>query len=116
MKSEFLQRYRAILINQRDELLLRLNRHAHIPSTSVGTEERDPADQANVATDRNLTSNIATSEDHLLEKIETALQRTEDGTYGICTDCGADIPEERLLAKASVSLCVPCQTLKEESM
>jgi DnaK suppressor protein len=50
---------------------------------------------------------------NLLQKIDLALSRLEAGTYEECANCGDAIPLERLVAKPSVSLCVPCQELKD---
>jgi len=39
-----------------------------------------------------------------------ALRRIQDGTYGICADCGKRIPAARLQAKPEATRCVACQT------
>ena len=44
----------------------------------------------------------------LLAQVVTALQKIEDGTYGICADCGKSIPVARLDALPSATLCVDC--------
>jgi RNA polymerase-binding transcription factor DksA len=43
-----------------------------------------------------------------LGEIDAALARIEAGTYGRCTGCGADIPEERLELRPFASRCVAC--------
>jgi DnaK suppressor protein len=43
-----------------------------------------------------------------LEDVERALEKIDDGTYGICDRCGALIPEERLEARPWTSLCIAC--------
>jgi len=48
-----------------------------------------------------------------LQLIEAALKRIEDGTYGRCMDCGADIPEARLEAKPYAACCVDCKSTRE---
>ena len=50
------------------------------------------------------TSNI---EKHL-EKIEAALERMEEGTYGTCSKCGVEISEDRLRAFPPAETCVDC--------
>jgi RNA polymerase-binding protein DksA len=52
---------------------------------------------------------LADHESKLLADIDAALGRLEAGGYGICTSCGRDIPEARLLATPTVQTCVPCQ-------
>jgi DnaK suppressor protein len=44
----------------------------------------------------------------MLEDVDRALQKLEDGTYGICDSCGAEIPPERLEARPWSVLCVDC--------
>ena len=43
-----------------------------------------------------------------LARTERALEKLDDGTYGICDRCGALIPEERLEARPWTSLCISC--------
>jgi RNA polymerase-binding transcription factor DksA len=45
--------------------------------------------------------------------IRAALGRIEDGTYGRCLDCGAELPPERLDARPEASRCVRCQAKSE---
>jgi len=51
---------------------------------------------------------IAQNEEGLLESVDDALKRIEDGTYGVCEDCGESIPLERLDAIPFTPLCVHC--------
>jgi RNA polymerase-binding transcription factor len=44
-----------------------------------------------------------------LSKIDEAIQRLEDGTYGICPECDVEISEARLTALPFASLCRDCQ-------
>ena len=47
------------------------------------------------------------------EEALEALRRLENGTYGICTDCGRTIPERRLSARPEATRCVVCQSMRE---
>lgn len=53
-------------------------------------------------TARALTKSVA--------QIDRALEKLDDGTYGVCDICGTEIPEERLEAIPATSLCVQCST------
>lgn len=44
-------------------------------------------------------------------RLRAALDALEAGTYGVCVDCGAEIPEGRLRALPDAVRCVPCQRL-----
>lgn len=47
-----------------------------------------------------------------IKTIEAALQRMEEGTYGICVECGAEIPYERLEIIPETPYCVQCAAKK----
>jgi DnaK suppressor protein len=49
-----------------------------------------------------------------LAKIDDALRRVEEGTYGTCAECGNEISEARLRALPFASLCISCQERAEE--
>lgn len=49
-----------------------------------------------------------------LTKIDEALRKLDEGTYGICEDCGEEIPPERLEVMPFAILCRDCQEKKEE--
>lgn len=60
---------------------------------------------------------LATVNRHVTElrDIEAALARLEDGSYGVCTDCGRDINVRRLEAYPTAQRCVECQGLYEKT-
>jgi DnaK suppressor protein len=48
-----------------------------------------------------------------LKKIDVALQKMEDDTYGECENCGEQIAVARLLARPVAQLCIDCKTAQE---
>lgn len=44
-----------------------------------------------------------------------AMDRLREGTYGLCADCGCEIPERRLRALPTATLCVRCQEAREST-
>jgi len=58
---------------------------------------------------------LARNAQAMLEDVERALARMDDGTYGICERCGKEIPRERLEAFPQATLCVPCKLEVERS-
>jgi len=50
-----------------------------------------------------------------LREIEAARRRLDDGTYGICADCGAAIGFDRLRAEPAAARCVECQARHEKT-
>lgn len=74
----------------------------------------DPADRATAESDRSFTLRIRDRERRLIRKIRSALQRIDDGTYGVCEECGDDISIARLKARPVTRLCINCKSKQEE--
>ena len=70
-------------------------------------DEHDP-EGATIAFERSQVAALVTQAREQLDEIAAALTRLDDGSYGICDRCGATIPPERLEARPSSVLCVPC--------
>jgi DnaK suppressor protein len=62
---------------------------------------------------RNLTLRIRDRERKLITKIDEALGRIDDGTYGVCEECGGLIGVERLKARPVTTLCIQCKSEQE---
>lgn len=74
----------------------------------------DPTDRATLESDRNFELRIRDRERKLILKINEALTRVENGTYGICTECGKEISEKRLGTRPETTMCIVCKTKEEE--
>ena len=74
----------------------------------------DVSDQASAEVDQNFSMRIRDRERKLLKKIDEALDRMNDATYGICEQCGGDIPYKRLKARPVTTLCIECKTAQEQ--
>jgi DnaK suppressor protein len=74
----------------------------------------DPTDRATLESDRNFTLRIRDRERKLIGKIKDALERIENGTYGICESCEEDISDERLKARPVTTLCIACKQKQED--
>jgi RNA polymerase-binding transcription factor len=74
---------------------------------------KDVDDHAVEDLTRDLEFALAQMRTATLQRIDDAIRRLRDGTYGICTDCGADIAQARLEALPFASLCRYCQAERE---
>jgi DnaK suppressor protein len=74
----------------------------------------DPADRATAESDRAFVLRLRDRERKLIKKIQDALQRIEDGEFGICVECGEDISVARLKARPVTQLCINCKSKQEE--
>jgi DnaK suppressor protein len=73
----------------------------------------DPTDRASMESNRNSELRIRDRERKLIFKIQEALQRLNDGEYGICQECGEEIGIERLKARPVTTLCIACKSNQE---
>ncbi len=73
----------------------------------------DPTDRASAESDRSFELRIRDRERKLLGKIKAATERIQDGTYGVCDECGDDIGFKRLDARPVTTLCIACKTAQE---
>ena len=73
----------------------------------------DPVDRASLESDRNFLLRVRDRERKLMAKIQEALQRIEDGEFGICEECGCEISEGRLEARPVTTLCIECKEDQE---
>ena len=70
-----------------------------------------PADSEDRATDlenQDALEGIENSENQEIQQIGQALKRIAEGTYGVCTQCGADIDPKRLKALPNATRCISC--------
>lgn len=81
------------------------------------TEETfpDPTDRATLESDRNFMLRIRDRERKLIVKIREALERIEDGNFGVCELCGDDIGIDRLKARPVTTHCIECKRREEAS-
>ena len=73
----------------------------------------DWTDQASVETDQNFVLRLREREQQLLKKINDAIERINDETFGICEVCGGQISLKRLKARPVTTLCIDCKTKQE---
>jgi RNA polymerase-binding protein DksA len=113
-------RFREVLLEEQRRVKAALeNLHEEHPGTisdESGEEvayDNHLADTATETYDRELDYTLEENSEHVLADIDAALGRIDDGTYGICTNCGTPIPEERLEARPWATLCIDCQREQE---
>ena len=112
MNKRKLGQYRKLL----EQSLERLVEEASETLNGMSAEKAlfpDPTDRAALESNRNFLLRIRDRERKLLVKIQETLKRIDDGTFGICQECGEDISESRLKARPVATLCVECKRMQE---
>ena len=112
MRKRELGAFRKLLNERRQELVAEASRT--VDGMGENREQfPDPTDRASLEGNRNLVLRIRDRERKLITKIDEALGRIEDGSYGKCEECGQDIGIERLKARPVTTLCIDCKSLQE---
>lgn len=73
----------------------------------------DLIDLASMEIDSALSFRIRERDGRLAEKVRQALNKLQEGTFGICEECGRPIPERRLRARPVARLCIKCKEKQE---
>ncbi len=106
------EHFRKILVKQLEDLVGKLGMTVDELSTNPESFP-DLTDRASAETDRNFDLRIRDRERKLVLKIQQAIKRIEDGTFGICEVCGGSIDLKRLEARPVTTLCIECKTEQE---
>jgi DnaK suppressor protein len=113
MDEKTKEHFRAKLLAWREELI-----HDAAETVDDMSEEKaqfaDPTDRATLETDRNFLLRIRDRERKLITKIDQALGRLKEDTFGECESCGGAIETKRLEARLVSTLCIACKAKQEE--
>ena len=114
MKKKDVEYFRQFLSKRLEELL---SQAEDTVSGMTDPKENfpDPTDRAALEADRNFMLRIRDRESKLIRKIKSALERIENGTFGVCETCGGEISVNRLKARPVTSQCIDCKA-KEEAL
>ena len=112
MRKRELDSFRVLLEERRQELMIEASRT--VDGMGEGREQfPDPTDRASLEGNRNLMLRIRDRARKLISKIDEALERITDGSYGKCEECDGDIGLERLRARPVTTLCIDCKSVQE---
>ncbi len=116
LSKQKIANYKKILLENKDRVLSDVQ---HLENDSLRNSQRDSAgditgwathmaDAGTDAAERETNLELAASEQKIVEKINHALKRLEEGLYGSCELCNGEISEERLNAIADSTVCMKC--------
>ncbi|MDC0855598.1 TraR/DksA C4-type zinc finger protein [Candidatus Pelagibacter sp.] len=83
-------------------------------SLDANSVSADIVDQASSYTDKNVEMKAINRQIKLISKIDQALKRITDGTYGFCAETGEPIGIKRLMARPVAELCIAAQEKHEK--
>ncbi len=113
MDAERLDMFRKLLLNRLTALQVGAGQ-------AIGglVQEREPlADAVDIASEESSREFTLRMHEHdlaLVKEIRSALQRVDNGEYGLCIACGEEILEKRLMARPMATHCIDCKTEAEQ--
>lgn len=122
MNKKDLKFFKELLAKRKTDLAKGID---HIANDALKTSQRDAAGDlsayslhmADMATDnydREFSLGLADNEQKILNRINAALEKIDDNTFGLCELCEKKISKVRLKAVPYAELCVPCQEKQEK--
>jgi DnaK suppressor protein len=107
MNNKFVQEMKDSLLSQKHAIITKSSRSIEVDTDGDETDEI----QANVIIE--IENQLETRDLARLKKINEALDRIDDKSYGICQDCDEEIPEKRLMMNPYFITCVLCSEERE---
>ena len=113
-RKKFLAKMREQLGEMKTKLLSEIDSELRAEREANKDEGMDTYDLASEERDREINFILSDRERVKIKQIDDALDRLDQGTYGVCESCGLEIAEERLQAMPFTRLCRDCQQEQEK--
>tara|TARA_B100000073_G_scaffold143282_1_gene117868 strand:- start:53 stop:469 length:417 start_codon:yes stop_codon:yes gene_type:complete len=107
--------FRNKLIEWKKDLIKTNNEALYNSSLDDNSTSADIVDQASSYTEKNVEMRAINRQIKLISKIDAALKRIKDGTYGFCEETAEPIGLKRLMARPVATLCIAAQEKHEKN-
>ena len=114
MCAKHLAFFKQKLIDWRSDLIKTNNEALYNSSLDDNSASADIVDQASSYTEKNVEMRAINRQIKLISKIDSALNRIKNGTYGFCEDTGDPIGLKRLMARPVATLSIAAQEKHEK--
>ena len=115
MCAKHLAFFKQKLINWKNELKKSSSEALYNSSLDDNSTSADIVDQASSYTEKNVELRAINRQIKLISKIDSALKRIQNGTYGFCIETGEPIGLKRLMARPVATLCIAAQEKHEKN-
>jgi DnaK suppressor protein len=113
LKKKELKRFRDLLLEKKDEILRNAKRTLNEDMMLDQDDLPDEMDLASSEYLQSFTFRLRGREKTFLKKIDYALTKIDDGSFGICEECEEPISVKRLEARPETTLCIRCKEDQE---
>ena len=114
LKKKDLKRFREILLAKKKEILRNAQRTLNEDMTLDANDLPDEMDLASSEYIQSFEFRLRGREKSLLSKLDLALKKIDDGTFGICEICEEEISIKRLEARPVTTMCIRCKEEQEK--
>jgi DnaK suppressor protein len=114
MNRKQLDKYKTLLEEKRQRLLDRVMAARESEQEGPSEDAPDLGDRALSTVTRDLSYRLSASERDILRRVDDALDRIENGSYGECLACGKKVQTGRLDAVPWARHCIECQELQDQ--
>jgi len=115
MCAKHLEFFKKKLLEWKKDLKKLNNEAIYNASMDDNSSSADIVDQASSYTEKNVEMRAINRQIKLISKIDGALKKIQDGTYGFCEDTGEPIGLKRLIARPVATLCIAAQEKHEKN-
>lgn len=109
-----MKKFRAILEERRTALIVQAKKTLESDMVLSPDDRFDEVDQASSEYMQAFSFRLRGREKFLMDKIEIALRKIDEGSYGICEECEDTIALKRLQARPEAPLCIQCKEAQEK--
>lgn len=113
MNKVQLKKFKTLLTEKRDEIVKKAKQTLEEDMTLDSNDLPDEMDLASSEYLQSFTFRLRGREKVFLDKIEKALRKIEEGSFGTCEECGEEISVKRLEARPETTLCIRCKEDQE---
>ncbi|MGH7280339.1 MAG: TraR/DksA family transcriptional regulator [Polyangiaceae bacterium] len=113
MNKTQLKKFKTLLTDKRNEIVKKAKLTLEQDMTLDTDDLPDEMDLASSEYLQSFTFRLRGREKVFLEKIQKALLKIEDGSFGTCEECGEEISLKRLEARPETGLCIRCKEDQE---
>lgn len=113
-KSEKWEKFRQMLQEKRTSLIRQAQKTLESDMVLSPDDRFDEVDQASSEYMQAFSFRLRGRERYLMDKIDLALKKIDEGTYGVCEECEEPISLKRLQARPEAPLCIQCKEAQEK--
>jgi RNA polymerase-binding transcription factor len=116
MTKKQLEAYKKRLLDKKREVTDAYNKNKTYGRLTEDEGTQDLADKASSAYTKEFLYSLSNTDREALQRVDEALQRIANGTYGVCAECGQELNRKRLEAVPWASHCIACQEKIEKGL